>query len=128
MQNKESQRLRECPFCGGTKLKLESKSHKAGYTGIDALVEQDTYSVRCNICHARGGAAGGKVIKSHSYVYRNNMPKWAVTADELKQRAIEAWNRRAENEELKFTRQFIHEQGLEFALASAWKGRAEDGK
>ena len=44
------------------------------------------------------------------------------------EKAIEAWNNRAENEELKFTRQFIHEQGLEFALASAWKGRAEDGK
>ena len=42
--------------------------------------------------------------------------------------AIEAWNRRAENEELKFTRKFIHDQGLEFALASAWNRRAEDGK
>ena len=45
-----------------------------------------------------------------------------------KAEAIEAWNNRAENEELKFTRQFIHEHGLEFALASAWNRRAEDGK
>jgi len=35
--------------------------------------------------------------------------------------AIEAWNSRAENEELKFTREFIHEHGLEFALADAWR-------
>ena len=31
-----------------------------------------------------------------------------------------------ENEELQFTRQFIHEHGLEFALASAWNRRAEE--
>lgn len=37
------------------------------------------------------------------------------------------WNERAENEELKFTREFIHEHGLEFALASAWRGRCADG-
>ncbi len=40
--------------------------------------------------------------------------------------AIKTWNRRAESEELKFTRQFIHEQGLDFALASAWKRRHGD--
>lgn len=43
-----------------------------------------------------------------------------------KKEAIEAWNRRTENEELKFTREFIHEHGLEYALASAWNRRAED--
>lgn len=32
------------------------------------------------------------------------------------------------NEELQFTRQFIHEHGLDFAFASAWNGRAEYGK
>ena len=93
----EMAELKPCPFCGSTKLKLESKSRRAGWTGIDALVEQDTYSVRCNVCHARGGAAGGRVIKSHLYVYRDNMPEWAVTAEELKHKAIEAWNRRAED-------------------------------
>lgn len=88
--------LKPCPFCGGTKLKLDSKQTKAGYTGIDALVQQETYSVRCNVCHARGGSAGGKVIHSRLDVYRNNMPKWATTAEELRQKAIEAWNRRTD--------------------------------
>ena len=32
-----------------------------------------------------------------------------------------------ENEELQFTRRFIHEHGLEFALASAWERRKKDG-
>ena len=31
-------------------------------------------------------------------------------------------------EEARFTRQFIHEHGLEFALASAWERRKKDGK
>lgn len=43
-------------------------------------------------------------------------------------KAIEEWNKRAESEELKFTRDFIHEHGLEFALASAWERRKKDGK
>ncbi len=30
--------------------------------------------------------------------------------------------------ELSFTRQFIHDHGLEFELVSAWDRRAEDGK
>ena len=47
--------------------------------------------------------------------------------EETKEEAIEAWNRRAESEELKFTRKFIHEQGLDFALMSAWNRRKEDG-
>ena len=34
--------------------------------------------------------------------------------------ATDTWNRRSESKELKFTRQFIHEHGLEFALAEAW--------
>ena len=88
-------KLKQCPFCGSTKLKIESKSRHAGWTGIDALVEQDTYSVRCNVCHARGGTVGGRVIKSLLYVYRDNMPEWAATSEELKQKSIEAWNRRA---------------------------------
>ena len=43
------------------------------------------------------------------------------------EKVIEAWNNRTESEEQIFTRQFIHEHGLEFALASAWNGRKKDG-
>jgi hypothetical protein len=31
-------------------------------------------------------------------VYRDNMPEWAKTRETLQQEAVEAWNRRAENE------------------------------
>ena len=91
-------KLKPCPFCGSTKLKLERKQTKAGYTGIDALVMQEIYSIRCSVCHARGGTSGGKVIRSHIEVYRDNMPKWATTKEELQNQAIKKWNRRVENE------------------------------
>lgn len=41
-----------------------------------------------------------------------------------KRKAIKAWEMRTDNEELQFTRAFIHEHGLEFALAEAWNRRA----
>lgn len=90
--------LKPCPFCGKTKLKLESKSVHAGWTGIDARVERETYSVRCNVCHARGGTVGGKVIKSQLHIYQDRMPTWATTSEALKEEAIEVWNRRATDE------------------------------
>ena len=89
--------LKPCPFCGGTKVKVESRGKLAGWTGIDAIVERITYSVRCNVCHARGSTAGGKVIVSHKHVYQDHMPDWAVTEDALEAEAIDAWNRRADN-------------------------------
>ncbi len=96
MPNKE---LKPCPFCGGTKLKIESKSVKVGYTGDDKRVERITYSVRCNTCHARGGAVGGKTIASFRFgIAECDLPEWATTDVKLKQQAIEAWNRRVSNE------------------------------
>ena len=52
------------------------------------------------------------------------------TADHHISKAVvtREWNKRAENEELEFTRKFIHEHGLEFALASAWNRRFTDEK
>ena len=104
--------LKPCPFCGSTKLKIESKSTRAGWTGIDALVEQDTYSVRCNVCHARGGTAGGKVIKSLRYMYKDNMPEWATTSEAVKERAIEAWNKRTEPERPKGRWKYYHKRNI----------------
>lgn len=84
--------LKPCPFCGSTKVGVRCKSRLAGWTGIDARVEVETYSVRCNVCHARGCAVSGKVITSHKHLYRDHMPEWAVTSGELKQKAEDAWN------------------------------------
>ena len=94
--------LKPCPFCGSTKLKVDKKSKFAGYNGLDRRVEQQTYSVRCNVCHARGGAAGGKVIYGDRLFFMGEvpLPSWATTSDALQNKAIIRWNRRAEDEKL----------------------------
>lgn len=64
-------KLRPCPFCGSTKLKVESKHNEYAHTA----------SVRCNKCYARGSTVSG------------NKQGWS--ADEAtKQKAMELWNDR----------------------------------
>ena len=87
-------KLKPCPFCGSDSLKIESKTTKVGWTGIEARVESKTFSVRCNKCHSRGGAVGGKVIISRIDAYKDNMPCWATTKEELKDVAVALWNKR----------------------------------
>lgn len=67
-----------CPFCGSTKLKVDSKHHGTHYyTGTHSA------TVRCNKCHARGPTASCKVTREQMRV------------DEYtKLRAIELWNER----------------------------------
>lgn len=88
--------LKPCPFCGGAKLKIDRKSRLAGWNGLDMRVEMHTYSVRCNTCHARGGAVGGRVMNER-FTRCAKLPDWATTDKALEAKAIEAWNRRADN-------------------------------
>ena len=88
--------LKPCPFCGGTKLKIGRKSRLVGGNGLDMRVEMHTYSVRCNTCHARGGAVGGCGIND-PWTRCAQLPDWATTDKTLEAKAIEAWNRRADN-------------------------------
>lgn len=91
-----NKKLEPCPHCGGSKLKIDKKSRYAGFNGLEDRVDYHTFSVRCNGCHARGPAAGGKVISRirHSA----ELPSWATTDEKLEARAIAAWNRRAATE------------------------------
>ena len=89
--------LKPCPFCGGTKLKVDRKSRLARWNGLDMRVEMHTYSVRCNTCHARGGAVGGRVIYT-PWTRCSPPPDWVTTDKALEAKAIEAWNRRAGDE------------------------------
>ena len=68
--------INPCPFCGNTKLKVESKHHGTHYyTGTHSA------SVRCSKCHARGPTASCKVEKGRFGV------------DEYtKEKAIALWN------------------------------------
>ena len=67
-----------CPFCGNTKLKIDSKHNgKWSNTGTHSA------TVRCSKCHARGPTASCKVSDS----------RWEAD-DATKQKAIELWNKR----------------------------------
>lgn len=87
--------LKSCPFCGSKKLKIQGTQRKIGVTGTDEPVAHETYSVRCNVCHARGGAVSGKVILTRLRLRESELPKWASSRESLKEKAIKAWNRRA---------------------------------
>jgi Lar family restriction alleviation protein len=86
--------LKPCPFCGSKKLKIQSTQRRIGVIGTDEPVAQETFSVRCNVCYARGSAVGGKVILTRLRVRESELPDWASSRESLKEKAIEAWNRR----------------------------------
>lgn len=92
-----TEELKPCPFCGSKKLKIQGTQRKIGATGTDEPVARETYSVRCNVCHARGGATGGKIILTRLRLRESELPDWASSRDSLKEKAIEEWNRRTDD-------------------------------
>ena len=68
--------IKHCPFCGNTKLKVESKHHGHHY-----YEGTHSASVRCSKCHARGPTASCKVERGKYH-----------TDEETNRRAIELWN------------------------------------
>lgn len=94
-------KLKPCPFCGSEKLKIENKSVLAGYNGLEQRINKVTYSIRCNKCHARGGTSSGKILASFNFIFNGEelMPTWATTDNELKQKAVDKWNRRVNEKE-----------------------------
>ena len=70
--------LKPCPFCGGAKLKVDSKRTFAYRKGYHCSV-----SVRCMKCHARSPVVG------------INMPNGQYNEREICEKAVaDAWNRR----------------------------------
>ena len=85
--------LKPCPFCGGKKLKIEYKS-SAPSKYYHNRVRHYTYSVRCNICFARGGAVGGDVLEMTTTL---DIFEPCVTKEELIQQAVDNWNMRCDD-------------------------------
>lgn len=71
----ENVEISPCPFCGNTKLKVDS-SHWS-------TVGTHSATVRCSKCHARGPTASCKVS-----------PELYGADEATKQKAIELWNKR----------------------------------
>lgn len=78
----ENENMTPCPFCGKTKLSISCRS-VGRYRG-----SYQTYFVRCNSCHARGGVVSGYTKSYHV----SNEP--IVSENELIQKAIAKWNER----------------------------------
>lgn len=73
--------LKPCPFCGGTKLKIESKR-----TFKPGDFKHCSVTVRCTKCNARSPVVG------------INMPKSSYNEIEIcEEEVIKAWNRRENN-------------------------------
>lgn len=70
--------LKPCPFCGSSKLKVDKNTRNV----------RIIYSVRCNSCHARGGASGFEKFMPESDAFVKRM-------NEHINLAIEKWNVRA---------------------------------
>ena len=78
--------LKPCPFCGGNKLKVDSKKGN-NFRCVNGKREDfHVVTVRCNKCHTRGPTVS---------VYLG----WGQynAAKVMNDAAIEAWNRRAED-------------------------------
>lgn len=79
---------KECPFCGGNKIRFTHtlKKTAGGCSGVQVC------AFHCVIC-----GASGRAVRSIEYDYRNEAPN-ARGMLELKERALDAWNRRASEE------------------------------
>ena len=99
MPYKES-KLNPCPFCKEkSRLKLTCISRYIGFNGLDWRIERHTWTVRCNVCHARGPTIGGKVVPRRLVLEgREILPSWATTDEELKEKATALWNGRSTDE------------------------------
>lgn len=87
-----NEKLKPCPFCGNTKLKIDKKSRLVHYRHISIY----TVSVRCSSCHARGGTVSGEVWCGGGEPISDKITDYET----LKIESAKLWNRRVENAEV----------------------------
>ena len=84
-----------CPYCKSNQVRIDYKQITVGINGLDMPVKRYTYSGRCNKCHARGPAVGGRVVIGIGKIDGIKRPSWATSTKELEYKARLAWNTRA---------------------------------
>lgn len=80
--------IKRCPFCDGNARVSTREKLFLGWNGLGTKKIEYAAQVICNKCHARGGIVTGIFVTDHQLTYDL---EW------LGERAIEAWNRRAED-------------------------------
>ena len=86
--------LKPCPFCGSNKLKVCKKNGGSEYMNeLGHRINRHYFSVRCQVCFARGGTAGGLVPDHVQEKYRG-VPEITTDTD-LQEEAVRLWNERA---------------------------------
>lgn len=97
--------IKYCPFCGGYKLKIESKTKAKSIYGNNIYCREYTMSVRCNKCHSRGPTINGIVYEkttrneevyelNTSIIKEKSKKKVYGSPSELERLAIKEWNNR----------------------------------
>lgn len=86
MQNKEYQKLRKCPFCGGEADIFDNSNEEVNYRAFGYGIRgyPTWYKCYCKECGATGSTVHIEKGCENNKIYE----KWA------KEKAIEAWNRR----------------------------------
>ena len=89
-------KLKPCPFCGSTKIRMEKKKGRTFVNGLDQPVEQHKWYAQFTRCKARGSIASGKVNLYYNYAIsqetRDKFPEWQTTDDEIRRIAVVLWN------------------------------------
>lgn len=90
--------LKPCPFCGSEKVKIEYNDKTVGYNGLDYPVRRRKFSVRCSVCHSRGPTSSGLICAMPHPLDGITKPSWETPNWELRQGAIDAWNKREQED------------------------------
>lgn len=91
--NTISFKIKPCPFCGSGKARLAIKNGPKRHSLKDGIStwQTVTYTVRCNICNARGGTASYDKGIGNSFYSKNEINEFLA-----KKAAVEKWNERTE--------------------------------
>ena len=88
--------LKPCPFCGWKKARVTERKIEGSYYYIDNRFVKIRFAVMCNKCKAKGAS----VVSKRLY-HEGDENHEALTNDTIMryhEEAIEAWNRRAEDD------------------------------